>query len=205
MAWGLIARGIIGGAKIGGRLIGAGAGKVAGPVARVALKTVPVVGAAATAYQVGKELTKPAQKKISASTLPMPPFVPQGTGGGQLVPVQPGGIITRTKEKFKGPGGKLQVPGFGPDVPDYLKQFSLDDSYLTVMYRAPKGYVVLKDADGRPIPVNKIIAKQMGLWKPGKKPLLSIRDTNALRRASTAINKLKNATKKAKAIANFKG
>lgn len=77
---------------------------------------------------------------------------------------------------WKGPGGKLQLPWNDPRIPEYLKQFSLDDAYLKTYYRAPRGYVIVKDASGRPFAVNKAIAKSFGLWRPAAKPPISATD-----------------------------
>jgi len=92
---------------------------------------------------------------------------------------------------WKGPGGKLQMPGSDPRIPDYLKQFALDDAYLKPYYRAPKGYVVLRDGQGRPFAVNKAIARSMGLWKPSAKPPISATDYKHFKRNKTIEKKLK--------------
>jgi hypothetical protein len=68
------------------------------------------------------------------------------------------------------------MPWSDPRIPEYLKQFALDDAYLKVAYRAPKGYVVVRDNSGRPFAVNKVIAKQFGLWKAAAKPPISATD-----------------------------
>jgi hypothetical protein len=86
---------------------------------------------------------------------------------------------------WRGPGGKLQAPWQDPNIPEYLKQFALDDAYLRICYRAPRGYVVIRDKDGRPFAVNKWIAQKAGIWKPNPKPLLTATDVRALRRAAT--------------------
>lgn len=92
---------------------------------------------------------------------------------------------------WQGPGGKLQMPWNDPRIPDYLKQFALDDAYLKPYYRAPKGYVVLKDSSGRPFAVNKQIARSMGLWKPSAKPPISATDYKHLKRNKVLEKKLK--------------
>jgi len=104
----------------------------------------------------------------------------------------------------RGPGGKMQIPFTGSSTPDALKQWSLDDQFLRVYYRAPKGYVVIRDANGKPFPVMKSAAKAFGLWKPAKKPPISVRDWSALKRSSSVIKKLTKVTKRAESIANYK-
>lgn len=97
----------------------------------------------------------------AAASLPaaLPAAVP--AGGGKGLPW------------WKGPGGGMQLPWNDPKVAEYLKQFALDDSYLKVYYRAPKGYVVVRDASGRPFPLDKRVAKFFSLWKPAAKPPIS--------------------------------
>jgi len=92
---------------------------------------------------------------------------------------------------WQGPGGKAQMPWNDPRIPDYLKQFALDDAYLKPYYRAPKGYVVLKDSQGRPFAVNKAMARAMGLWKPSAKPPISATDYKHFKRNKTIEKKLK--------------
>lgn len=128
-----------------------------------------------------------------------------GGGGGSLPPSPFGGA-----GPLNGPGGGIVDPRAGqrgwlsndPNVPENLKGQMLSKQYLRQYYRAPKGYVVMPDAAGDPMGVPKHIAKMYG-WKPAKKPLLSIRDTNAIRHAGSVINKLKKFNKTVQKIANF--
>lgn len=92
---------------------------------------------------------------------------------------------------FKGPGGKLQMPWNDPRIPEYLKQFALDDAYLKTYVRAPKGYVILRDSSGRPFAVNKQVARSMGLWKPAAKPPISATDYKHFKRNKTIEKKLR--------------
>lgn len=91
---------------------------------------------------------------------------------------------------FKGPGGKLQMPWSDPRIPEYLKQFALDDAYLKVFYRAPKGYIILRDASGRPFAVNKKIAIQAGVYKSPARPPISATDWKNYKRAKSVEKKL---------------
>lgn len=91
-----------------------------------------------------------------------------------------------------------------PNVPDWMKPAAISKTNLKVCYRAPKGYVIRYDAVGDPYGIPRQLAKQYLGWKPAKKPLLSIRDTNAIRQAGRAIKKLQGAEKMAKKIANWK-
>jgi hypothetical protein len=91
---------------------------------------------------------------------------------------------------WKGPGGGLQMPWNDPQVATYLKQFSLDDSYLRVYYRAPRGYVIVRDAQGRPFAVLRQIAKQFKLWRPAAKPPISATDWKNYKRSKQIEKKL---------------
>lgn len=119
---------------------------------------------------------------VPASSMPMPAMQTQAaTAGG------PGGLPVPF---WKGPGGKLQMPWNDPRVAEYLKPYSLDDSYLKPYYRAPKGFVVLRDASGRPFAVQKEIAKFFGLWKPSAKPPISATDWKHYKRNKAIEKKL---------------
>jgi hypothetical protein len=85
-----------------------------------------------------------------------------------------------------------------------MKPSAISMHNLRQFYRAPKGYVIRRDEKGDPYGIPKSLAKQYLGWKPAKKPLLSIRDTNAIRQAGRAIKKLQGAEKMAKKIANWK-
>lgn len=103
---------------------------------------------------------------------------------------QAAGGLTNMLPWWKGPGGKLQMPWNDPQVAQYLKQFSLDDSYLRVYYRAPRGYVIVRDAQGRPYAVLRQIAKQFGLWHPAARPPISATDWKHYKRNKAIEKKL---------------
>jgi len=103
---------------------------------------------------------------------------PSGQGAWGLIPW------------WKGPGGRLQFPWNDPSAPQPLKQFALDDSYLKITYRAPKGYVVIRDSDGQPLPVLKMAAQKMGYWHPHKKPPISVGEWQAVKKAHSAVKKM---------------
>lgn len=90
-----------------------------------------------------------------------------------------------------------------PNLPDMLKPYAISMANLKHYYRAPKGFVIRHDAKGDAYGIPKKLARAYLGWKPAKKPLLSIRDTNAIRHAGTAIKKLQKAEKMAKHIANW--
>lgn len=126
-------------------------------------------------------------------------MLPQQKGGLPAVPgMGPGGVMTPGQFQpvgfipwWRGPGGKLQFPWQDPNVPQFLKSFALDDAYLRPYYRAPRGYVVVRDPNGKPYAIMKHIAKQFGLWRPKSKPPISVRDWHAFQAAKRVEKKLR--------------
>lgn len=165
-------------------------GKVAGLVPGLGT-AVSAIGLAGSAYGAYKAI---AGNSGAGASLPMLPG-----GAAPMLPANPG---------FAGQGSPIQ-PGDrsifrnDPNVIKALEAFAIPKSALKVCYRAPKGFVVLHDQVGDAYGLPKVVAQKMGLWKAAKKPLLSVRDTNAIRRAGTAIKKLQHAEKMAKHIANW--
>lgn len=65
----------------------------------------------------------------------------------------------------------------------------------TMFYgRQPRGYVIIPESGG--IAMWQPIAQSLKLWSPAKKPIISTRDVNALRRAGTAAKRLEREYKK---------
>ncbi|MGH7198310.1 MAG: hypothetical protein ACREH5_06185, partial [Candidatus Omnitrophota bacterium] len=77
-------------------------------------------------------------------------------------------------------------------------------SYLRTVPRAPRGYVVVRDVQGRPYAMMRFVAQKVGMWRPKQKPPISVRDWNSLRRSNSVIKKLQTMEKRAKKIANWK-
>lgn len=163
--------------------------RVAGKIGRSrlfrrALKAAPIVGTAYAAYDIAKDIGnvygKPKSSRLAPPALAgIPMLTTPGTGGTGIIP--------------KGPGGRMQLPWSDPSTPTSLQQFSLDDQYLKTYYRAPKGYVVVRDANGRPFPMLKWAARKFGMWKPNKKPPISVGEHQAIKRADRAVKKIKKA------------
>lgn len=152
------------------------------------------VGAASAVYGAAKGI-QGMMGKPGGGGLPALP----GMTGGMIQPGQTGGFgIPR------GPGGSMQLPWKDPGIPEYLKQFALDDSFLRTGVRAPRGYVVIRDGSGRPFAVLKTVAKAFKLWKAKAKPPISVRDWHHLQGAGRVVNKLQDMEKVAKKIANWK-
>lgn len=104
----------------------------------------------------------------------------------------------------RGPGGDIQAPWSDPRIPEFLKSFAIDDAYLRNVPRAPAGYVVLRDASGRPFGVLKQVAKAFKLWKPKQRPPISVKDWNALKRGCSTVRKMKRVAAMANALGKRK-
>jgi len=144
-----------------------------------------VVGAASSAYGIARSLT---------------------SGGGPSLPALPssGGAAAAGAGALMNPlMGQRSIFRNDPNVVEALKPYAISMHNLKQYYRAPKGFVVMRDQVGDAYGIPKNLAKTYLGWKPAKKPLLSVRDTNAIRHAGVAIKKLQNAEKMAKKIANW--
>lgn len=132
-------------------------------------------------------------------------LIPSGSPGS--LPASPFGGVG----PLNGPGGGVYNAAAGnrgilrndANVPDWLKPMVISKGDLRMYARAPKGYVIMHDEKGDPYGMPRDLAIKMKMWRPAKKPLLSIRDTNAIRHAGTVINKLKKFNKNVQKIANF--
>jgi len=90
------------------------------------------------------------------------------------------------------------VPGMGqrsifrddPNLPAAYQQFAIPERELRTYFRAPKGFVVLRDPNGQAFGVPKQIARQFG-WKPAKKPPISVGDWRAVQRADRTVKKMR--------------
>lgn len=172
------------------------------PGLKLAARAVPGLGTALAAYEGVKlvsSLVSPSTPSVS-SALPAPPTagqLPLLTPGSTTVPM---GSTSGPGLLPRGPGGSLQWPWKDPRIPEYLKQFAIDDGYLKTAVRAPRGYVVIRDAEGRPFGVNKEIAKAFKIWRPKKKPPISVTDWQSLKRANSTVKKLKKVVKMSKVV-----
>ncbi len=175
-------------------LVTAGAGivKGIGSVVKVVKKAKPVVkvaSSALTGFGIAKVTSGGSTVNLPVQTGSLPPIgVPAAATTSAIQQAGPGGLPVPW---WKGPGGKLQLPWNDPKIPAYLKQFALDDAYLKTYYRAPRGYVIIRDASGRPFAVNKQMARSFGLWKPAKKPPISVGDWQKFKAAERVEKKLK--------------
>lgn len=174
-------------------LIGSAAKAIVKPIAKLIPKNTIVgkmasaVGWGATGAAVGSALIPsaapalPALSSVSTSGIPgVPAAAVAGGGIGAMLPW------------WKGAGGKLQFPWQDPKMLEGLKPpFVLDDAYLKIMYRAPRGYVVVKDPNGKAYCMARFIAVKMGLFNPASKPPISAGDWRKFQTARSVEKKLR--------------
>lgn len=162
-------------------------------IVRSALRSVPIVGTAIGAYEIAQGVGD----VLSGPKVPALP-APTGIGGGRMsLPMpqpQRAGGLSGLIPGFRGPGGRLQLPTSDPrpqiNPQDVLGRVVLDDSYLKVYYRAPKGYVVVRDPKGRPFPMLRSVAIKYKLWSPSKKPPISVTEWQSFKRSERVVKKL---------------
>lgn len=121
----------------------------------------------------------------------LPATIP-GMGGFPTPTPAGGGLLPM----WRGPGGKLQFPWQDPQQ-ILQPPYAYDDSYLRIQYRAPRGYVVVRDPQGRRYAMAKGIARSMGLWTQARKPPISAGDWHKYQTAQTVEKKLRKLASKA--------
>lgn len=162
-----------------------------------ALKAIPYAGAVYTAVDVAGSLGAFGRRGGGAPPAPALPGAIPGLPAVTSPSTGPGGFW------WRGPGGKYQLPWNDPKVHDALKAFALDDSALRTYYRAPKGYVVVRDENGRPYPLRKDVARRIGWWRPSAQPPMSVTEWQSLKRSNKVVRTLKKMNSMAKRVANF--
>lgn len=108
-------------------------------------------------------------------------------GGGSKLPALPGGM----------PGlpdtmGKRGIFRNDANVADMLKDWTISKGDLQTYYRAPPGFVIIRDAVGDHCAIPRKLAIMLKLWKPAKKPPISVGDWQAVKRADRTVKKMKS-------------
>lgn len=189
--------------------IGKGVAKLSKPLLRSpvgkVIKAVPVIGSVAAAADLamtGYDLFNSAPPDASPA-LPALPAV-QGSRG-----LSPSRMRTLPRRSSFAPTFSSSVPAVGtmqlpmnvPGSNGLPPMLSLDQG--RVYYRAPKGYVTV-EWQGKKFFMLKVNAKTAGLWRPNKKPPISVTDWSNLKGANRTVKKLKRVNKMAQNVANFK-
>lgn len=144
------------------------------PGAGVALKAVPVVGNALALAGAASAVSSAFGGKSSG--------LPAMPGGLPALPgASAGGLATM---------GNRGIFRNDANVADWMKPFTISKGDLRVQYRAPKGFVVLRDSVGDPYAVPKQVARMLG-WKPASKPPISVGDWNAVKKADRTVKKMR--------------
>ena len=193
--------------------IGKGVSRAAKPLLRSPLgrviKAVPVIGSVAAAADLaftGYDMLNPSQP-AAVPALPAPAGMPALSRG--YAPSRMGTMPRRSSftPSFTGYSnstpavGTMQLPMNTPGGMGLPPMLSLDQG--RVYYRAPKGYVTV-EWQGKKFFMLKMNAKAAGLWRPNKKPPISVTDWSNLKGANRTVNKLKRVNKMAQNVANFK-
>jgi len=189
MGWFSKFTGVVGDIVGGGMDIVAAVGR--NPVAQM----LPGVGLASSIVGGTRAITNVFDGGGGATMLPALPSAGFGQGFAGFDPNP--GVMPR------GPGGKLSIPFTNPNVPPQFEPFVIDDQFLRISLRAPKGYVVIRLQGIKPFPMRRDMAIKFGVWKPAKKPPISVTDWESLKRADKVIRKLKVVVKRGQNIANW--
>jgi hypothetical protein len=193
------------------------------PIGSKVLGAIPFLGTAATVASLGVsayDAFRPSQP-VGGGALPPMPFAPPGGSGfgGPGMPKMFGGgvgssAMNRAATLPNTPvhqahmqsvamhAGKSHHMGKAQAFA-YFQQFAgseqvLGPAYLQVRYRAPQGFVVIRDpVSGGVIAVDKDMARKSGAWKPHAKPPISVRQWHAIKNAKAAIKHLRKVEKAA--------
>jgi hypothetical protein len=179
-------------------------GKAVLPVARTVTRSpiaraIPGVGGALALADIGLRGASMLSSMTDASVPNAAPQIPNLPMGLSLpkrgLPVPQRAGISPTPIPATGAGTQLQAPQ-GMTLP-----LSSGTSYL----RPPRGFVTIYNNLGQPIRFqDRGSAVKLGLWKPAKKPPISVTDWESLRRANKAVRAIKRAGKRAENVANFR-
>ena len=96
---------------------------------------------------------------------------------------------------FQG-GASVSVPSAGGSLATLQNVPIITQPQVRQIQKAPPGYVLVT-RNGVTAAVLKPVARQMGLWKPRKKPPISVSEYTALQKANRAETKIKRLAQKA--------
>lgn len=167
------------GRRIGGAIVGAARSKLGKLFGRGIKKGASVAGTAAVGGIA-------AERAISAfQPRPAPPMLPN-------LPAIPGSGLPALPQGKKGGLQAYGNTGLQGQLPDML-----DLSLCRNFYRAPKGYVIVRDpSTGQYVgAVRRDVARRAGLWKPSAKPPISATEWKHYKSADRVSKKLKKIAK----------
>jgi hypothetical protein len=167
------------------------------PIASTALGFVPFAGPAVN--MASKALTA-----YGAYSAVRGAFSGGGSRGGlPALPgeVQPGPGYVTGGAPLSPFAGKRSIFRDDPNVAKDLQQYAIDNRFLKQFYRAPRGYVILRDNAGDVYALPKEIARQRGWWKPAKKPPISVRQWSAMQSVKSTMKKMNDINKVTRQLA----
>jgi len=173
----------------------------------------PIVGAAASFIPGGGLILKAGSVALGAAgAIGTAQALFGGGGGGGGLPGLPGlpslGVGPMAPGGPMAPdpnAGKRSIFRDDPNVHEALKPYAIDDRFLKQIFRAPRGYVVLRDPTGDAYAIPKWLAKAYGMWKPAKKPPISVRQWQGMKHARSTMRALQKVEKVGRQMARFAG
>jgi hypothetical protein len=185
--------------KLGGAVAGAGRLASRNPLASAALSFIPggglvtgglkLLGTAATAYGAYQGVSGLLGGGNNGTVAGPSPMM-SASGGGGGVPMLPN-------------MGKRSIFRDDPNVHAQLKQYAIAERFLKTYYRAPRGAVILRDEVGKPYALPKNVAKMYGMWKPAKKPPISVTAWTAFQHSKHVMKQLSSIHKEGLKFAAF--
>jgi len=154
------------------------------PGASTLARAIPGAGLAIGAYEVGSAAVR-AVTSGGSSGMPALPALP---GGGQVSPHQ----------------GERGLFRDDPNIDEWLKAYAIPQYRLKQYVKGPKGYIVMRDSNGDPYAVPRAIARKLG-WKPHKKPPISVRQWQSMKRVKSVVRTLQKVDKTARQLTAFAG
>jgi len=161
-----------------------------GMIARVATKALTTIGrssVSATRAVAKIPLVKSVaqQTAIGAGLYAAGNALTKGSSGG--MPALPSGGMPM----LPGTMGNRGIFRNDANVPAMLQEWTISKGDLKYYPRAPKGFVICYDEKGDPFAIPKKLAMMMKMWRPAKKPPISVGDWQAVKRANRTVKKMK--------------
>lgn len=108
-------------------------------------------------------------------------------GGGSKLPALPSGGLPALPSTM----GNRGILRNDANVPAMLQEWTISKGDLKFYPRAPKGFVICYDEKGDPFAIPRKLAIMLRMWKPSKKPPISVGDWQAVKRADRTVTKMK--------------
>jgi hypothetical protein len=156
--------------------------RVAGSAASKLLRGSVTAGRAVANTSVVKSVAK--QTALGAAAYALGNSISGSKGGMPALPAA-------GMPAFPSTMGSRGVFSNDANVPAMLKEWTISKGDLKFYPRAPKGFVICYDEKGDPFAIPKKIAMMLKMWRPAKKPPISVGDWQAVKRADKTVKKMK--------------